>query len=382
MFVILVVSQVASLDLFRAWPGDPRGSPGSYTVALLMFVAYMPVYRSLRKMGYITKGLRDLLGYIFQLISDQIWPPDEREKRRRTRRSRPPPEEDVEDLDELDAGSVVVATRPVTSRYGKEFATGSRGTVEKVYDKDGDALIKFEGFDRFVCQKSDFNRLSIEKKVCPRCSGKKDESWWSCRLCKGKGMLDVTKPWPNEPLVLPLGVSAYFLALIAMIAFIAPEEQVSTGWHQGWKNDPCEEYDRDIMLRPRRSFVCQAQYPRAYFSTDCNAIFGNFAPVDGSEWYTICGLPQVSPYDAPGRQTQSVGNVGAVFVVSVCGIFAFLGAFAAGGAGLGLISIGPSGKGTAAGAAGAAAGTATSGAAGASAGAAAAAAEPADKKND
>lgn len=320
--VLVFTAQVLSMEVFRG-AGDARGSPGRSTLALVAFVVFMPLYRCLRRHGIISKGLRDLLGAIFNWIIEKIWPSSESEKKRQKRiasrkAQQAQQERLVDEEPDIDSGSVVVVSKPIRSRYDKEISLGTRGTVDKIYPKDGDALILLEGLGKIVIQKGDFKGLKVEQKVCPRCAGRGHGSWWTCKLCRGAGMLDVGKPLCSDPLFLRIAVPAYFLLLMATIGLSPPEAQVSTGLHQGWGS--CEASDRDVLLRWRRQFACAEHFQRAHFSIECP---GGVPPVPDSQWYTICGLP----YTAPERRTGYLGYVLAVSVTSFCGIVAYTFAF-------------------------------------------------------
>jgi len=307
--LILISAQVFSGDIFRAWPGESRGSPGRATLGLLLAVHALPVYRCLRREGYISRGLTDLMVFFW----DKLYPPDEKELRRRRRRRHQPIQDETQGVE---AGSMVVAAMPLKSRFGKAVVSGTRGTVKSLY-ADGDALIAFEGVgvDTFVLQSSDFSRLTVEKRVCPRCRGRQGGWLWSCRFCQGEGMLDLQRPLAREPMLFVLGLLAYFVFLATLISQADPELQVSTGLHQGWGS--CDNFDRDLMRRPRRPVVCPQHYEEAYFSLECK---GGIPPVNGSQWYTICGLPR----DAPQRCAQYSSIVNAVVGSSLCGALAYL----------------------------------------------------------
>lgn len=269
-------------------------------MTLLLFVSLFPVYRSLRHYGYITKGLRDLIWFFWLLLSDKIWPPDERELRRRRRRPREPPKDDPE----LESGSAVVVSFRISSAFGKEVPTGSRGTVEKIYEKDGDALVEFEGIGRICVKKTDFGRLIIEKKVCPWCHGQ------TCKACAGTGMVSAEEKIP-ELLWFRISLLAYFVLLVAIIVVAKPEEQVSTGFHQGWGS--CDAVSTDILKRERHDFACSEHYQRAWFNIECPR---GTPPAQGSSIYTICGLS----YDSAERLMNYADNVLGVSAVSLLGV--------------------------------------------------------------
>jgi len=306
--VILLTAQVFSGDIFRAWPGESRGSPGQATFGLLLAAHALPVYRCLRREGVISRGLTDVVVFFW----DKLYPPDEKELRRRRRRRNQPIQTETEGVE---AGNVVVAAMSLKSRYGKTVHAGTRGTVTSIYRTDGDALIAFEGFDKFVLPSSDFGRLTVETKVCSRCHGRPGGCLWSCRLCQGQGMIDLQRPLAREPVLFVLGILAYFVLLATLISQADPALQVSTGPHQGWGS--CDSFERDLLRRPRRQFACPEHHEQAYFSVDCK---GGIPPVVGSQWYTVCGLPR----DAPQRYARYSGIVSAVVGTSLCGAVAYI----------------------------------------------------------
>jgi len=305
--LFLISAQVFSGHIFRAWPGESKGSPGRATLGLLLAVHALPVYRCLRREGYISRGLSDLMVFFW----DKLYPPDEKELRRRKRRRHQPIQDET---DGVEAGSIVIAAMPLKSRFGKTVASGTRGTVMSIY-ADGDALIRFEAVDSFVLQSSDFGRLTVEKRVCPRCRGRPGGCLWSCRICKGEGMLDLQRPLAREPMLFLLSLLAYFVFFATLILQADPELQASTGLHQSWGS--CDSFERDLMRRPLRQFACPEHYEQASFSLDCK---GGIPPVVGSRWYTICGLPR----DAPERYAKYSDIVSVVVGTSSCGALAYL----------------------------------------------------------
>jgi len=128
-------------------------------------------------------------------------------------------------------------------------------------------------------------------------------------------MLDLQRPLPREPVLFHFGLLAYFVFLATLISQADPALQVSTGLHQGWGS--CDTFDRDLMRRPRRPVACPQHYEQAYLSVDCK---GGIPPVDGSQWYTICGLSR----DAPQRYAKHSDVVSAAVGTSLFGSLAYI----------------------------------------------------------
>ena len=80
--------------------------------------------------------------------------------------------------------------------------------------------------------------------------------------------------------------AAYFAMLACSMLFFAPERHVSTGVHQ--VPGPCDVTETDITGATRQAFLCVDDHEEN-FTFACTT-----PPVDGAQWYTVCGKPHTS----------------------------------------------------------------------------------------
>jgi len=104
-------------------------------------------------------------------------------------------------------------------------------------------------------------------------------------------------------------VGAFLLMLTFNMTFFAPETHVSTGMHQ--LPGSCDARDMDVTGSERRTFLCVEDYQED-FTFDCAE-----PPVDGTEWYTICGK----------AHTNHAGYAAGVGTLSLVGILLFYALF-------------------------------------------------------
>ncbi|GCB59887.1 hypothetical protein scyTo_0012622 [Scyliorhinus torazame] len=82
-----------------------------------------------------------------------------------------------------------------------------------------------------------------------------------------------------------------FLFFILLVTFARPEQQVSVGLHETL--GPCNA--SKVLTSPlgqilsRRAYLCASDYDEGMFDWHC--LPGARPPLDGSQWYPICGTP-------------------------------------------------------------------------------------------
>jgi len=126
----------------------------------------------------------------------------------------------------------------------------------------------------------------------------------SIRLVTTGGDHAPRRPAIAEPLLVRIGLAAYFLTLVLSMACFSPQDQISTGVHQEF--GPCNVTDVDLLGYPRARYICREHYPKSSFSLDCPQVStmvegrwkrlspeestGMMEPLNVASWYTICGL--------------------------------------------------------------------------------------------
>ncbi|KAK3862835.1 hypothetical protein Pcinc_031338 [Petrolisthes cinctipes] len=89
--------------------------------------------------------------------------------------------------------------------------------------------------------------------------------------------------------ILVLSLVVHYGLYLGMVVFGHPENEVSIGLHE--RVGPCDEtsvvYTATGGKLQRNTYLCPENYDEDYFDFHCLSD----PPLDGSEWYTICGTP-------------------------------------------------------------------------------------------
>ncbi|XP_065566105.1 uncharacterized protein LOC136030926 [Artemia franciscana] len=88
-----------------------------------------------------------------------------------------------------------------------------------------------------------------------------------------------------------ISLMLHYSCYLGIVIFGKPENEVSTGPHE--KLGPCNEIVpvQTVfgMTLEKRKYLCSRDYDEKYFDFHC--LPDGKIPEDGSEWYTICGVP-------------------------------------------------------------------------------------------
>ena len=117
------------------------------------------------------------------------------------------------------------------------------------------------------------------------------------------------RPRPPGPLakdrLLLASVAVYFTTLIACMALFEPKTHVATGIHQTY--GPCNVKVKDFAGLERNQYAC-ADAPGEQLTFECGAA----RPVDGSAWYTVCGVA----HDAFTTMMTAIALLGALGIAA------------------------------------------------------------------